>query len=367
MIKPIKEYDCVVIGGGIFGLYAASQLTQKGAKVVVVEKNKEIFSRASKVNQSRVHRGYHYPRSFATAQKVASYYNRFCRDFEFALINPFKQYYAIATNDSKTSVNEYIHFCRKLNLPLKEVNYSQFFRRGRVTAAFEADESCFDYGKIKKYFLDKSEANKNVHIYYETYPIGYKILSSKYVLSLAGAITKMAAPLVVNATYNNINSVNKTFRFPCYKIKYELCQLKIVKMKNGFSNMGLTVMDGPFFSLMPYADGKIFTLSSVNFTPISTSYREISNIKNRCRDHLKDNKMESLARSYLNPDIDFRYNNSIFEIKPILISSEEDDSRPTLIKIHSRNPFFVSVLAGKISTIYDLDKKLNLVTKLMEV
>lgn len=45
-------------------------------------------------------------------------------------------------------------------------------------------------------------------------------------------------------------------------------------------------------------------------------------------------------------------------MKPILMSSEIDDSRPTVIRTHSTNPTCVSVLSGKINTVYDLDKVL---------
>ena len=46
-------------------------------------------------------------------------------------------------------------------------------------------------------------------------------------------------------------------------------------------------------------------------------------------------------------------------MKPILMSSEIDDSRPTIIKKYSTNPTFVGVLSGKINTVYDLDEVLE--------
>ena len=51
----------------------------------------------------------------------------------------------------------------------------------------------------------------------------------------------------------------------------------------------------------------------------------------------------------------FTYRESLFSMKPILMSSEIDDSRPTVIRVCSENPTFVSVLSGKINTVYDLD------------
>jgi hypothetical protein len=73
--------------------------------------------------------------------------------------------------------------------------------------------------------------------------------------------------------------------------------------------------------------------------------------------------MYTLVKQYLNPEIELKYVSSIFEVKPILLSSEKDDSRPTIITIHSRKPYFISVLSGKISTIYDLENALNKIVK----
>ncbi len=58
-------------------------------------------------------------------------------------------------------------------------------------------------------------------------------------------------------------------------------------------------------------------------------------------------------------DYEFEYEKSLFSMKPILMSSEIDDSRPTVIRTYSQNPTFVGVLSGKINTVYDLDEVLE--------
>ena len=57
-------------------------------------------------------------------------------------------------------------------------------------------------------------------------------------------------------------------------------------------------------------------------------------------------------------ELQFEYVSSLFSMKPILRASEIDDSRPTVIKQFSDVPKFVSVLSGKINTVYDLDEVL---------
>ena len=66
--------------------------------------------------------------------------------------------------------------------------------------------------------------------------------------------------------------------------------------------------------------------------------------------------MANLARKYLLDKYQFTYNHSLFSMKPILMSSEVDDSRPTLIRKMSDKPVFISVLSGKINPVYDLEE-----------
>ena len=69
--------------------------------------------------------------------------------------------------------------------------------------------------------------------------------------------------------------------------------------------------------------------------------------------------MASLTRKYLKDEFQFEYVDSLYSIKPILLTSEIDDSRPTIIRKLSENPTFYCVLSGKINTVYDLDEVLN--------
>ena len=69
--------------------------------------------------------------------------------------------------------------------------------------------------------------------------------------------------------------------------------------------------------------------------------------------------MANLARKYLKDEYGFTYRQSLFSMKPILMSSEIDDSRPTVVRVYSRKPTFVSVLSGKINTVYDMDEVLD--------
>ena len=51
--------DAVVIGGGFYGGCLAAFLAERFRRVLLVEKEPDLLTRASFVNQARVHNGYH--------------------------------------------------------------------------------------------------------------------------------------------------------------------------------------------------------------------------------------------------------------------------------------------------------------------
>ena len=68
-----ERFDRIIIGAGLYGLYAALFCGRMKQKILVLEKDPEPFMRASYINQARVHQGYHYPRSLSTALKSAGF------------------------------------------------------------------------------------------------------------------------------------------------------------------------------------------------------------------------------------------------------------------------------------------------------
>ena len=90
-------YDKIIIGAGLYGLYAAYFCGKRGEKVLVLECETASFKRATYINQARVHMGYHYPRSISTAIKSANYFERFTKDYGFCILKEFDQIYATSS------------------------------------------------------------------------------------------------------------------------------------------------------------------------------------------------------------------------------------------------------------------------------
>ena len=122
-----KGYDKIIIGAGLYGLYSALFCGRRGERVAVLEAGGAAFSRATYINQARVHMGYHYPRSFSTAVKSAKYFKRFCDDFDFCLLKNFKQIYATSSTFSWTNADDFIRFCNAAEIPCELVNVDKYF------------------------------------------------------------------------------------------------------------------------------------------------------------------------------------------------------------------------------------------------
>jgi len=370
------KYDKVILGAGIYGLYSALYSAKKGEKVIVLEYDNDSFSRASYINQARVHNGYHYPRSISTALKSSNYFNRFSKDFSFAINKKFKKIYAISSNYSWTSGTQFELFCKNANIKCERAHPNKYFKHKKCDAVFETEEYAFDANKLKQYFLKEIIRYKNVDIKYN---IRMKKIINNYKEKKYNVCLKegqvFSTKYLLNSTYASVNQILNFMNVKMFKIKYEICEIILCKVSKNIKDVGITVMDGPFFSIMPFGKTDLHSLTSVTFTPHRTSYDKLPTFS--CQDGIdcspyqlgncnkclnKPNSaweyMSRLSKEYLKEDISINYEKSLFAIKPILKSSEIDDSRPTIIKMHSDNPTFISVLSGKINTFYDLEEVL---------
>lgn len=372
MRNTIKEFDKIIIGAGIYGLYSALKCGKRGEKVLVLEKDPAAFMRATFINQARVHMGYHYPRSYSTAIKSAHYFNRFNEDYGFCILDSFDQVYATSDDFSWTDAIQFEKFCKYSNIPCERLATSKYFKDGTCDGAFLTKEYTYDAQILKKYFLGEIEKLKNVEIRFSEHISAIEKTEKSYIVT--SNKETYSTPFLLNCTYAGTNEILHLLNLPKFKIKYELCEIILCKTNDVLKNVGLTVMDGPFFSIMPFGKTGLHSLTSVTFTPHETSYDELpsfpcqtksegycspTNLGN-CNSCIAKPAsafpyMSRLARKYMLDSFYFEYFDSLFSMKPILQASEVDDSRPTIIRTFTTNPTFVSVLSGKINTVYDLD------------
>ena len=371
-------YDKIIIGAGLYGLYSALFCCRKGQKVLVLECDSTPFRRATYINQARVHQGYHYPRSISTAMKSAGYFERFNKDYAFCINKEFDKIYATSSQYSWSSGKQFKEFCQAADIPCEELYPGNYFKDGMCDGVFRTREYTYDAMILKDYLLAELEKYPtNVEIKYNVQIASIEPLQDVYVLNTQDGQSYRSG-FVLNSTYAGTNQILNMVGFEKFGIKYELCEIILCDVNDKLKDVGFTVMDGPFFSIMPFGKTGLHSLTSVTFTPHTTSYDEVPTFPcqeksqgfcstfrlgncNDCpaRPTTAFPYMANLARKYLLDDYGFEYHSSLFSMKPILMSSEIDDSRPTVIRKYSENPTFVGVLSGKINTVYDLDEVLS--------
>jgi hypothetical protein len=366
------NYDCIIIGAGMYGLYAANVLLGQGRSVLVSDMDAEPFSRGSYINQARLHNGYHYPRSHSTAAKSAHYFKRYLSDYEDCILTDFTQVYAVAKHYSWTNGPQFQKFCDSLGLPCEEIPVEKYFHKGAVDKAFLTHEYTFDAQMVKKRLWNRAKE------------LGCAFQFGSAITDIVKENTRFrvafqdgadhASGFVLNAAYAGINQIHQMMGYELLKIKYELCEVALCNVTENIKDAGLTVMDGPFFSVMPFGKSGYHSITTVSRTPHVTSYEALPTFAcqkkrpdctpgstqncNSCehRPESAFTDMYQTAKKYMNPDIGIEYVQSLYSLKPILKASEIDDSRPTIIRQYSESPDFYSVFSGKINTMYDLDQ-----------
>src|SRR3989338_7152465 len=139
-----------VIGGGIFGVSVAWMLAKNDYSVDLYERGKDIISAASRVNQYRIHRGYHYPRSKETALLSIEGEKSFRREYSNALLgNRIKHYYSISKENSFVTAEQCLKFWDDCNLKYEKANID-ILNKDKIALTVKVEEDIFDPAALKK-------------------------------------------------------------------------------------------------------------------------------------------------------------------------------------------------------------------------
>ena len=90
-----------IVGGGVFGTTIGWVLGKHGYKVDLFEKNRDLFMAASGINQYRIHKGYHYPRSTETILSCLQGQKQFVDVYKDSVLDKNNMnYYCVSKDDS---------------------------------------------------------------------------------------------------------------------------------------------------------------------------------------------------------------------------------------------------------------------------
>ncbi len=401
----VNHFDFVVVGGGIFGCYAALHLAGRGAKVAILEKEARLFQKASLVNQARLHSGYHYPRSVATAAMSDEHKARFTEEHRAFVNQSFEKFYAIDRYGSFTDGTQFERFCEFLNIPCERVNDHPLFNYNRLEALYRTEEHSFDPVLLGNYYREKVENTAGITVFknaqiQQANAIGnaweiellvsslklkvkneeFQVSSDElgldtFNLKLETPHLKLETNTVINATYAATNATNHLFGVNDLALTHEISEIAFVNSPQ-FGQRGLTVMDGPFGSIMPYGLSGLLSLSSVAYTHHKISFDamprfdcqmpetdpscrpEAPGICTECPRRPVSNAPKMLAQmqQYFADNVQFSHLFSYYTIKSKLKASHIDDGRPTEISLLRESPRFYCLFAGKINSIYEVEK-----------
>ena len=356
MTEPRDPADVIIIGGGFYGCCLALFLRSCFDNVILLEAENELLTRASFGNQARVHTGYHYPRSFVTAMRSQALCQRFSKDFAGAIYRDFTMLYAIARSGSKTTPRRFQSMFETLGAPVLEADEDEIarFDDSRVSAVFRCEEYAFDALKLRQTLARRLGVSgvvchKNARV--SRVVPGERGGPSAVHVQDFGTLT---ANLVVDCTYGQFDGFVSSSPADPPLLKYELAEVALIEPPAELRGYGVTVMDGPFFSTMPFPACDCYSLTHVRYTPHAAWLRSSdrpATVSNRSSHWLH---MVRDAKRYVPSMASAKWKRSVFEIKTVLWRSESGDGRPILVETDARHGGILRVVGGKLDNIYDL-------------
>lgn len=362
--------DAVIIGGGFYGAAIAIYLArQRGLKrIVLVEREPALLTRASYNNQARVHNGYHYPRSFTTAYRSQVNLPKFVHDWPDAVKQDFTKLYAIAHRNSKVTAKQFERFCREIGAKTQPADPAlrALFEPRLIEEVFLVEEYAFDATKLASW-AERELTECGVQIRFDTRvtTISNGPSGTLQVVTQPNYGTKelISCRYVFNCTYSGLNQFKGDFPGTQTGLKQEITEMALMQVPPALAGLGITVMDGPFFSMMPFPARGLHTLSHVRYTPhLHWNDKQGIDPYEKLKQYERASRVDRMVRDvgrYLPAVLDAKYIDSLFEVKTVLVKNESDDGRPILFEKHLELPGCYSVLGGKIDNIYDVLEKLN--------
>jgi glycine/D-amino acid oxidase-like deaminating enzyme len=353
------DYDYVIIGGGFYGCCLALFLRSISRRVLLVEASGELMSRASRVNQARVHTGFHYPRSAATAVKSMVLHRRFLADFPEAVVDTFQMVYAVPRRRSKVTAKRFYRMFRDMGAPIAPAlpNQRALFNPDMIEDVFACFEVAFDHAILARLMAERL-ARAGIEVRLGTALEGLEEQGLRVTARLSDG-SEATARYAFNITYAQVNAVLAKAGLPPAQLKQEIAELALVEPPEELRALGVTVMDGPFFSCMPYPAERLHSLTHVRYTPheswtdapgVRDPYTHFASAPRETRFAF----MQRDAQRFLPCLASAQYRRSIYEVKTVLIKNEGDDGRPILYHRKPAGSRVISVLGGKIDNIYDL-------------
>ena len=354
-----------IIGGGIFGLSTALRYAKSGHFVDLFESQNNYCNLASRVNQARLHTGLHYPRDVLTAQTAHYSYAKFIMDFPKA-VKKIDQFYAIAARDSLTSADSFVSFADALGIDYQMTEPSGLFNPGLIDVVLKVEEGSFDIDVLRDALLARIATESRIVLHLgEPVKTISESNSSVFLNSLAGFAYEFDHAIVCTYAQNSAFAEQLGISWP--STNYQVCE--VLLGKTGLSDIGITIMDGPFWSTMPFGWSGMHSLTHVTHTPLSNAQDGLlpcQILHKRCgvdfsfdcntclqRPPTRSSSMISDFRRFMTGDVTFDVMQSLYTLKAVPYNPITD-ARPSTI-LSSPGERVAIVFSGKIGDITQLE------------
>lgn len=333
------QYKALIVGAGWYGCYTAQMLDKFNIKYDIIDKNDEIFQGASLKNQNRLHLGFHYPRNYKTRFECKIGYYKFLETYP-NFISDIKSYYIV----SKKSLIDYVTYTNIFKY--ENTNYQEISNINNI------NNIKINLNNIDGNILLTEEKYINPFIVSNYFKNNNKIKDS--LIKYSKNINYDNYSHVLDCTFGQLLNNNNVF--------YELCIILLYKCKNNiYPPIGITIMDGKFFSIYPYdINNNIYTVTHVKYTPffidedINKIYIQINNIDNNIINNIKNLIEKDIFDIISNFNDIFEYHDYLTSIKTKL-NDQISDNRSLKVIINNK---IMSFIGGKITGIFDINKYL---------
>ncbi|MDC0447923.1 FAD-binding oxidoreductase [Candidatus Pelagibacter sp.] len=349
--------NIAIIGSGFFGSTLALILSKKH-QVTLFEKKTDILQGASKVNQFRFHRGYHYPRSTKTIDEIKESYYEFIKFYGKDVFTKTENYYAIPKKGSKISFNRYLKILKKNKLPYRKINGDNLVSDD-ISGTILSNEKIINYFKIKKKIKNLINKSKNLKL----------VLKAKLNKKLLDKFDK-----VFIVTYQNNNEILKNLNLSLKKkYKFELIEKIVVKIDKKYRRKSFVVADGKFVCLDPYLGTNYHLLSDVAYSKLEINEGFFPRFKNFKKNLVNKNSLKSKKKSQFSNFIthgskylpflkNAKFIKSFFIIRTLKRNVEKTDERTSEFMVINNK--YHTILSSKWNTCVSLAKKIEKKLKL---
>jgi hypothetical protein len=313
-----------VIGGGWYGCHIACELLDRGHSVTLFERHDRLFHEASRNNQYRLHRGFHYPRHCQTRMQSVVGFGRFMQEYPNLTRAVPDNLYAVPERESLLDFATYCLVMTASGLDYAIVPIPNFL--SGIEGCIYVDERVILVTEARAHFTGRL---KNA----------LRLETTCAPPKENGKIGTEAFDWVIDATWGAFQNLP-------VEVTYEPTILLYYEARQPFP--AVTLVDGPLCSIYPTEDPAVFTLSSVVHTPVNGMSSVL----------VKRAAMEQQISRYISAFRDiFRFVGPQHSAKTKPLGASDDRAS----RVFQRGRV-ISVLSGKIDGIfYAADRVLEMI------